>query len=184
MVEHTAHNGFVVGSIPTKLKLQISMKLNFKTHKMQKYKLYLLTEPLFFIYSSKNQKFDKWIDQEQEFKNLDLTYLKISNNLLAVLLVKTILKNFKSINLGLIIFIKFNFFLKKKVKNIKMFSSFNLLCMKLNNKIYTVYEFDFIKTLNYKGSINIFYKKLKYFSQFFNKICFIFYNKKYRNNVI
>ena len=62
-VERIAHNGLVVGSIPTEpilllyiLKLLTTMELNFKNHKITKTKMYLKKSSLFFLFDGVYRK--------------------------------------------------------------------------------------------------------------------------------
>ena len=137
MAEHIAHNGLVVGSIPTKPK----MKFNYKNFKIKKTKNYMKKNKLFIFVSSICNS----------LKNINFSYYKIYN--------KTVRKALKSsIYYRAIKFVLNStiFLIKPKIKKLLKqilyinFKFYNFLILKLNNKIYKTIQLKKNYSLNYK----------------------------------
>lgn len=174
MVERTAHNGFVVGSNPTKptKNYYILMELKLNTYKFFRINCYLKNNNLFFIYNGNNLKTENWIKIEQELFKYNLKYFKLYNSLAKKTFKNSIFKNFLQIINGLIIVISF----KKNLINLKKLINFNkyltLLCIRINDNIYSLKQIKNLITFNYKKGIIILFNILKIFT----KICFRKFN--------
>lgn len=164
MVERTAHNGFVVGSNPTKPIFYFInfMKLNSKIYKINKTKNLTKTNSLFFIYNGINQKATDWINTEQKLMNINFKYYKIFNKIALKTFDNSILKNSKfTIN-------SITFFIKPSLKDIILkkhilinnFESllFKLLAIKLNNKIYSIKQLNKTYSMIYKNNKILLYQ--------------------------
>ena len=147
MAEHIAHNGLVVGSIPTKPK----MKFNYKNFKIKKTKNYMKKNKLFIFVSSIGNSLKNPIFMEQKLKNINFSYYKIYN--------KTVRKALKSsIYYRAIKFVLNStiFLIKPKIKKLLKqilyinFKFYNFLILKLNNKIYKTIQLKKNYSLNYK----------------------------------
>ena len=161
MVERIAHNGFVVGSNPAKLKKFNSMKLKIKNYKYLKVKKYFKNSNFFLIYNGTNVK--KFIKTDQKLKKLNLEYYKVYNTLTKKALNKSIYRNFKPLINGLSIVLKLN----KNFTNLTfkdfldLDDSLKLVGLKINNKIYTVSTINSSTEFNYKNNNLAFLRFLK-----------------------
>ena len=164
VVERTAHNGFVVGSNPTKLIFYFInfMKLNSKIYKINKTKNLTKTNSLFFIYNGTNQKATDWIKAEQKLINVNFKYYKIFNKIALKTFDNSILKNSKfTIN-------SITFFIKPSLNDITfkkhiLINNFELLLLrllavKLNNKIYSIKQLNKTCSVIYKNNKILFYQ--------------------------
>jgi ribosomal protein L10 len=155
------------------------MKLKLNNYKFFKIKCYLKNNNLFFIYNGNNLKTKSWLKIEQELCKYNLKYFKLYNSLTQKAFKDSIFKNFLQVINGLIFFINF----KKKIMNLKKIININkyliLLCIRINNNIYSVKQIKNLITLNYKKNIAILYNTLKILI----KTCFYQFNyistKKY-----
>jgi hypothetical protein len=119
-----------------------------------------------------NKQSNNWIKTEQQLHLLKFNYYKIFNNFINKILVNSVFINTKTIINGPIFFFKPACLIKTKVSNKKILIKnfelllFNVLIVKLNNKIYSKKIFENIKTLFYKNNLLVFYQfnitKLKY----------------------
>lgn len=149
MVERTAHNGLVVGSNPTKLKIKVESI--FKIYQKNKTKKYIKSTKLFFFYNGIYKNSDEWILIKQEIKTLNYQYKNMYNKLVCLTLKNSIYFNISSIITGVTFFVKPNNKNQKLTKKtlINKLDSFFLLGIKLNNKIYLIKLLQNINSLDY-----------------------------------
>jgi hypothetical protein len=168
VVERTAHNGLVVGSNPTKPNKKYNnnnkyhMKLNIKNYKINKTKNYIKNHNLFLVINGINLKSSEWIFIEQHFKNANFLYYKIFNNAARKIFRNSIYKNNESIINGITVFIKPD---KKQITKNLFLSTFNnlifdIISLKLNNKIYNTNQLKNLYSLNYKENKLLLYQFL------------------------
>ena len=146
MVERAAHNGFVVGSIPTKPKYKV--KFTVKTYKHLTLKTYFKKFRFFFLYNTIIQKHNFKITQE--LKKLEFKYCKLYNTITALIMQNSIYRNYTSLINGLIMIV-----LPKISMNLNTLAQFNdivtLVGIKVNNKLYSnkqvnlIIKFEYIK---------------------------------------
>lgn len=140
MAERTAHNGFDVGSTPTKPSYKF-MELTAKSYKTNKIKNYIKTNHIFFLFNGNVLKSYNWIDTEQNLKDMQFEYHKILNKASIKTLDKSIYTQIKTTINGITFFIKPNLKVKSLSKQliINNFEQllFSLIAIKLNNKIYS-----------------------------------------------
>ena len=161
MVERTAHNGFVAGSNPAKLK---KMNNKLKTYRLEKLKYYLKKPNLIFFIYIPNSNVKNQLKLEQKLFKNNLKLYNIKNNLTKHVINNSIysridilikgplsiitLKNPKKININIQKLLNFN-------------SNISVLTIKLNKKIYSNEQIKTISTLNYKNNIKILNKTFK-----------------------
>ena len=159
MVERTAHNGLVVGSIPTKLtqnltNYQTIMQINFKNYKIKKTKNYIKKNNIYFFFKGPNKNAKNWILIEQNLKLINFTCYKIFNKTSKKLINQSVYRNIKEAINGITFLIKPNFSKISKEILITNFESllFNVLVIKLNNKIYQKTQIEKNYSLNYRNT--------------------------------
>lgn len=172
MVERTAHNGFVVGSNPTKpikyilIKILLyiyinKMKLKLKEFNALKIANHLYNHRLIFFFQGVNLKTKSWINIEQYFNEKKLKYYQLNNSIAGLYLKNSIFKNITP----LINNNNFFVFIDSRIKsnfNSKHFlnldSGFYALLTKFNNNFYFLNKKFFTAGLNY----NILIKKFTF----------------------
>jgi hypothetical protein len=140
MVERTAHNGFVVGSIPTKLKF---MELKLKNYKRIKIKKILKKIKMIFLFHSINENSKKWTLIEQNLFKNKFNYYKMNKSLSNLILKDSIFFNLVKLINGPILALHLNFFFEKKNLVKKIFDTNNnsnlyMLCLIFKNKFYHI----------------------------------------------
>nr|YP_010377305.1 hypothetical protein NDF22_mgp15 [Odontella aurita]QYB22954.1 hypothetical protein [Odontella aurita] len=137
------------------------MKLKLKNYKSNKLKIYLKTTRLFFIFHGVNLTINYWTTIKQTLKKLNLTHYRLTNNLLKILLAKSIFKNLKLVLKGPCFFIKLLLYDYKTLLSIQpLLDSTHLLtffCVMINNKVYNVKQIQNLKTLNHLTCIKTFH---------------------------
>ena len=167
MVERAAHNGFVVGSIPTKPKNK-KVKFTIKTYKLSKIKKHFKKSHFFFLYNTITPKNN--IKTTQELKKLDLKYYKLYNTLTRQTLKNSIYQNYQPLINGLVMLV-----LPRTTINLNTLAHLNdivtLTGIKINNKIYSTKQinpfikFEYVKDYtNLVKTIKSSLKQLKNFS--------------------
>ena len=159
MVERAAHDGFVVGSNPAKLSLQIyclKMDFNSKDYQNVKLKKKFKTNGFFFWFHSAKLDLNQWIHTEQNLKKLKLNYSKVLNGITLKLFKNSIFKNLSPIICSFVLFINPNFKttelqLSSMKKGLK--PSFELISVKLNNKMYSTSQLKGLDTFSYKKNM-------------------------------
>lgn len=165
-VERTAHNGFVVGSSPTKPSQQ-EMDFNLKTYKYFRIKHYLKEINFFFFFQVAPVDNENWIKIEQSFVSHELKYYRILNKLMIVALKSSVFKNVTVLIHGPIVLLnnnnnntKLTF---KELENINPL--INLLGFRLNNKIYSKKQIKNLRKISYLENIYIFHEYIKVFTK-------------------
>lgn len=160
-VERTAHNGFVVGSSPTKPK-QKWMGFNLKTYKRLKIRHYFKKINLFFFFHGTCLNNANWVKVEQLLNEKELRYLRIMNTLLVAILKHSIFKNLTVLIHGPILLLHINNAksIIKKLNSINLWVS--LLCLKLNNKIYSSKQISNLNKLSYSENVCLFYNSMRF----------------------
>ena len=149
VVEHTAHNGFVVGSIPTRPKMKFSAK-DYATSKTKKY---IKTNSLFFFFHGVNQNYKDWLITEQNLKSINFSYYKVFNKKTNEALKNSIFKTIQSIIKSITFLIK-PIYKCKQISKKTLLNNFEpllfvMLIIKLNNKIYKINQIKTINSFNY-----------------------------------
>jgi hypothetical protein len=137
------------------------MDFNLKTYQRLKIKYYLKTVNFFFFFHGASLDSESWIKTEQILVKNKLKYYRVFNTLMIKTLNCSIFKNLTTLLHGPIILINSNDtkLISKKLKNINPLV--NLLCLKLNNKIYSRKQIKNIKKLSYIENVSIFHKSMK-----------------------
>ena len=130
------------------------MKLSVKDYKIIKIKKYFKTNHLFFFVNGINQSSLDWLSVEQGLKTIKFDYYKVLNRTTVKTLTTSIYNSIKPAINSSTLFIKpkpNEYFLKQIVLNRLNSLFFELLIIKLNNRIYSVsslkntYSLDYIK---------------------------------------
>jgi hypothetical protein len=137
------------------------MDLNLKTYKHLKIKYYLKTINFFFFFHGASLDSEGWIKTEQALVKNKLKYYRVFNALMTNTLSGSIFKNLTTLLHGPILLINSNHpkLTSKKLKNINPL--INLLCLKLNNKVYSKKQIKNIKDLSYIKNVSIFHRSMK-----------------------
>jgi hypothetical protein len=169
LVERAAHDGFVAGSNPAgpiiynNFKYCFYMDLNSKDYQGVKLKKFFKTNDFFFLFHSAKLDLNQWIQTEQNLKKLKLKYSKILNGTTLKLFNSSIYQNLSSVICGFVLFIHPNFKItnlqfKPIKKNLK--PSFELIAIKLNNKMYSTSQLKGLNSLSYRTNMFNLYKSL------------------------
>jgi hypothetical protein len=165
------------------------MKFHLNQYKLKKTKFFLKKEKLVFFYNSINKNSNIWLKKEQEFKNYDINYYKLYNNLFLTIVKNSIFSFLLNLINGPIIFLSFSIYNKNNfdfLRSINVNLPLNLLCIKVKKNIYSVEQISKIRSLKYIN--NIFFLKIfiKIFIKLLVSLNFILvnYKKIFRNNVI
>ena len=136
MVERTAHNSLVVGSIPTKLN---TMKFYFQDYKNNKIKNYIKKNKLFFFVNCTDRNSNDFLELNQELKKTKFNYYKVFNTTAKKILKKCIYNVTNSTINGITFFIKpeNNKLIKRNFINNFDNLLLNILVVKINLKAYT-----------------------------------------------
>jgi hypothetical protein len=137
------------------------MDFSLKTYRRLKIKYYLKTINFFFFFHGASLNNESWIKTEQTLVKNKLKYYRVFNTLMIRTLKCSIFKNLITLLHGPIVLINTNNveLTLKKLKNINPL--INLLCLKLNNKIYSKKQIKNIKKLSYIENVSIFHKSMK-----------------------
>lgn len=139
------------------------MDFNSKTYQIVKLKKYFKNESLFLLLNSTKSNSIKWTSIEQSLKKLKLDYNKFLNKITIKTLKNSIYKNFTYNIAGFILLLNSSC----KVTELNLISiskvlksSFVLVSIKLNNKIYSPTQVKGLSELSYNKSVFNFYKVL------------------------
>src|SRR5210317_1420194 len=137
------------------------MDFSLKTYRRLKIKYYLKTINFFFFFHGASLNNESWIKTEQTLVRNKLKYYRVFNTLMIRTLKCSIFKNLITLLHGPIVLINTDNveLTLKKLKNINPL--INLLCLKLNNKIYSRKQIKHIKKLSYIENVSIFHKSMK-----------------------
>lgn len=131
-----------------------------KTYQKVKLKKYFKTNDFFLLFHSAKLSLTKWMNIEQTLKNLKLNYYKPLNKTTITILRSSIFKNVRPNIVGFVLFVnarctQTNLNLPHIVKSLK--SSFKLISIKLNNKIYSNTQVKGLQDLSYgKTAFNLY----------------------------
>lgn len=132
------------------------MQFSSKDYKILKTKNYLKENSLFFFFNSIHRNSNDGIIIEQNLKKFNLNYYKIFNKTSRTTINNSIYKNSNELINSMTVFIKpISHSLELKKSNLlSCFEPlmFNMLAIKLNNKIYSTSQLKEISTLNYKDT--------------------------------
>ena len=147
----------------------------FKKYRTFKTNNYIKKNPFLFFFQSNKSKSIVWKKKEQTLTKLELAYYKLINKIALKTLKTSIFKNFTPLICGVILLIKSN---TKQIKNFKiieksLINNFSLLCIKFNNKLYSINEIKNFQSFSYKKNMFFLYQTLEKYS----KISYIIKNK-------
>jgi hypothetical protein len=134
------------------------MNTTFKNYQVLKISHFTKCENIFFISQGVNKNSNDRTMVDQSISKMKFNYFKVVNKIAHLTLNRSILKNTLMVYKSSIIFLnpKIKKMQKKKFL-VQVFSKlmFNLLLIKLNNKIYSIENFKTAATLSYKESLFI-----------------------------
>lgn len=148
----------------------------FKKYRTLKINTYIKTNAFLFFFQSNKSNHIIWKKNEQKLTRLELVYYKLINKIVLKTFKNSVYKNFIPLICGVVLLIKSNTKQIKDYKTIKkaLISNFSLLCLKLNNKIYSVNEIKNFQSFSYKKNMFFLYQTLEKYS----KISYTINNKK------
>jgi hypothetical protein len=137
------------------------MDFNSKNYQNIKLKKFFKMNDFFFLFHSAKLDLNQWTQTEQNLKKLKLKYLKAFNGTTLKLFNSSIYRNLSPVICGFVLFIHSNFKttelnLKPIKKDLK--PSFELISVKLNNKMYSTSQLKGLNTLSYQTNVFILYK--------------------------
>lgn len=133
------------------------MSFNLKAYKRLKIKHYFKKINLFFFFHGTCLNNTNWIKVEQLFNEKELKYLRVINTLLIKTLTHSIFRNLAVLVHGPILLLKISNAKSviHKLNSINLWIS--LLCLKLNNKIYSSKQISNLNKLSYIENVYSFY---------------------------
>jgi hypothetical protein len=137
------------------------MDFNSKDYQSVKLKKFFKINDFFFLFHSAKLDLNQWTQTEQNLKKLKLKYSKVLNGTTLKLLNSSIYRNLRSVICGFVLLIHSNFKttelnLKPIKKDLK--PSFELISVKLNNKMYSTSQLKGLNTLSYQANVFTLYK--------------------------
>jgi len=153
------------------------MELNFKKFRLLKTTKFIYANKLLFFVYSVNKNSKDWILTEQSLKKLNFEYYKVFKKSANEILNTSIFHNTKNLIQGTVFLIKpkkpFMLIRKLQIKELEFFL-FNILSIKLNNKIYSAKQLSRTKSLEYLEIKLILYQysvsNLKSYTKFYKNI--------------
>ena len=131
------------------------MKLEFQNYQFWKIKNYIKTNKLFFFFNSSRVKSANWLLADQLTKKSQLNYYTVHNNSILNIIIPSIYVNSHQIICSILLLIKQSFqktyFVLKNITYLKPF--FEPLSLKLNNKIYSIMQFENLEPFNFIKNI-------------------------------
>ncbi len=167
MVERAAHDGYVAGSNPAgpiiydSLKYCSKMDFNSKDYQSVKLKKFFKSNDFFFLFHSAKLNVNQWIQKEQKLKKLKLSYSKVLKGTTLKLFKSSIYRNLSPLICGFVLLINSNFKTTEfKLKPIKkdLKPSFELISVKLNNKMYSTSQLKGLNSFSYRTNVFNLYK--------------------------
>ena len=149
------------------------MDFNLKKYRILKTKKYLKNSKLLFFFHSAKVKSKQWLITEKLLKKLKLNYYKTFNKTTVKIFNNSIYERLNKIICSIILFIEPSYKLTNlnfKLLQKELKSTFVLLVLKLNNKIYTQPQFKNLNTLFYKKLVFNFYNNLNKHSKMTYKL--------------
>lgn len=127
------------------------MQINFKNYKIKKSKDYLKKNSVYFFFKAPSKSAKSWIVIDQNLKIVNLRYYKIFNKASKNTVKKSIYKNINETINGITFLIKPKTSIISREILITNLESlcFNMLGIKLNNKIYQTMQIKNSVSLNY-----------------------------------
>jgi len=134
------------------------MDFNSKNYQNVKLRKKFQTNGFFFLFHSAKLDLNQWLQTEQNLKKLKLNYSKTLNGITLKLFENSIFKNLSLTICSFILFISPNFKTTKlqlslMKKDLKPSSSFKLILVKLNNKIYATSQLKGLNILSYRKNM-------------------------------
>jgi hypothetical protein len=132
------------------------MDFNSKNYQSIKLKNFFKTNNFFFLFHSARLNSKQWTQTEQNLKKLKLTYSKALNGITLKLFKDSIYKNLSPMICGFVLFVSSNYKttelqLNSVKKDLK--PSFELISVKLNNKIHSTSQLKGLSTLSYRKNV-------------------------------
>lgn len=132
------------------------MDFNSKDYQSVKLRKIFKTNDFFFLFQSAKLDLNQWIQTEQNLKKLKLKYSKALNGTTFKLFKSSIYKNLSPIIGGFVLFMSSGFktaelrlnSIKKELK-----PSFELISVKLNNKLYSTSQLKGLNMLSYRKNV-------------------------------
>jgi len=148
-------------------------KKTLKKYQTIKINSYIKTNKFLFFFLSNKSTNINWKKNEQILKKLNLTYYKTINKIILRKFKTSVYKNFTALISGIVLLIASSLKQSKRVERIEtiLHKNFNLLGLKLNNKIYSVNEIKTISDFSYKKILFVFYRFLEKYSKISNSFC-------------
>ena len=149
------------------------MDHNLKKYRVLKIKNSFKNSDLLFFYHSSKIKSNKWMLTEQHLKKIKLEYHQIYNGTAIKTINDSIYLNINQVITGVVIFTKSIFkstTLQLKTVKSDLSPSFILLFLKLNNKVYTLPQFNNINVFNYKTTVFNFNRNLNRYTKTIYKL--------------
>jgi hypothetical protein len=139
------------------------MDFNSKDYQSVKLKKFFKTNDFFFLFHSAKLDLRQWTQTEQTLKKLKLKYSKILNGSTLKLFKNSIFENLSPIIGGFVLFLSLSFkttelrltSVKKELK-----PSFELISVKLNNKLYSTSQLKGFSTFSYRKNVFNLYRSL------------------------
>jgi hypothetical protein len=140
------------------------MDLTTKLYNINKTKKYLKTNNLFFLFNGTNTNSFDWLTVEQTLKFTNYNHQKIINKNVSKSLKKSIFNNLSFALTGVTFFgepnSKVKFLSRKTLSNQFESLTFNLLFIKLNNKVYSAKTLKNMNFVNYKDNNLLLFQSL------------------------
>jgi len=139
----------------------------FKIYRTFKFNTYIKKNAFLFFFQSNKSNSVIWKKNEQKLTKLKLVYYKLINKIVLKTFKNSIYKNFTPLICGVILLLKSN---TKQIKNYKIIektltNNFSLLCVKLNNKIYSVNEIKNLQSVSYQKNMFFLFQTLEKYSK-------------------
>lgn len=136
------------------------MQFNFKSYKVMKVKHYVQKEKIYIYFNGVNKNSNAWITIGQNLKIVNFKFYKISNQTSNSILSNSVYKNLKWIVNSVTLLATFQS--KKLSKQILLtnFEStlFNMLAIKINDKVYQTFQLKKNYSLNYEKSAKLIFQ--------------------------
>lgn len=158
MVERTAHNGLVVGSNPTKPK--INMDFNLKTYKHHKIKTSFQQFNLLFFLHSPFLNNKTSIKMNQKLLKFKLQHYKVSNKLFNNTIKNSVFTHLAVLIHASIILLNSSHSIST-VSQLTKINPLTLLGLRLNNKIYSKKQLKKLKKISYAQNVLVLHNSMK-----------------------
>jgi hypothetical protein len=138
------------------------MKFTSKNYKIFKPQKYIEKNSLFLIVTGCDLNSINWVKFKQTLKNLNFNSYKIINRVVLKILIHSIYYESKPLVYGVTLFIKpqsvFSTLEKNMFLKLNESNSFNILALKLNNKMYSIINIKKLHSLTYLNNKLMLYK--------------------------